>query len=140
MKSLSTLIKLQKTFVDEQRQHLARLLDHLDNIEGKIRQVEDLKEYEKEAGKEEITRASYGEFLKQMVIIGRLLEKERQQAEAAVHVAQEKLAELFEEQKRYEIAEANRIEEEAKAERRLERIELDEIGGMRHERQRTEEG
>lgn len=136
MKSLATLIKLQKTFVDEQRQHLARLLDHLESIEEKIREVEDLKESEKEAGKDEITRASYGEFLKQMVLIGRALEQERQQAEAAVRMAQEKLAELFEEQKRYEIAEASRIEEEAKAERRLERLELDEIGGMRHERQR----
>ncbi len=138
MKSFATLIKLQKTFVDEQRQHLARLLDHLENIEMKIRQIEDMKEYEKEAGKEEITRASYGEFLKQMVMIGRALEKERVAAEAAVHVAQEKLAELFEEQKRFEIAEANRIEAEASAERRLERIELDEIGGTRHERQRTD--
>ncbi len=138
MKSLATLIKLQKTFVDEQRQHLARLLDHLENIETKIREVEDLKESEKEAAKDAVTRASYGEFLKQMIALGRALEKERQAAERAVQIAQERLAELFEEQKRYEIAEANRIEEEAKAERRLERIELDEIGGTRHERQRAE--
>jgi len=37
---LSTLIKLQKTHVDEQRQHLARLQERLDYIEGKIAEVE----------------------------------------------------------------------------------------------------
>ena len=138
MKSLATLIKLQKTFVDEQRQQLARLLDHLEKIDGKITQLEIMKAREQAAVQDDAARITYGAFLKQMVIKGRELEKERQTAEMAVKLAQDKLAELFEEQKRYETAEANRIEAEAKAERRLETLELDEIGGTRHQRQKSE--
>ena len=81
-------------------------------------------------------RATYGAFLKAAVKKGREMEKERQQAAAAVAVAHDKLAELFEEQKRYEIAEQARVEAEARDERRRERIELDEIGGVTHERRK----
>jgi tRNA U34 5-carboxymethylaminomethyl modifying enzyme MnmG/GidA len=138
MKSLATLIKLQKTFVDEQRQHLARLLENLERIENSIAQLEIIKVREQAAVKDEAARMTYGAFLKQMIEKGRALETERQTAELAVKMAQEKLAELFEEQKRFETAEAQRIEEEAKIERHLETLELDEIGGTRHERQRAE--
>jgi flagellar protein FliJ len=137
MKSLATLIKLQKTFVDEQRQLLAHLQEYLQRVEGLIAQLEYLKITEQAAAKDAVTRMTYGAFLKMIIVKGRALEQERQIAVMAVEKAQEKLAELFEEQKRYEIAEEQRLEMEAKAERRLETIELDEIGGTRHERQRA---
>jgi flagellar protein FliJ len=137
MKSLATLIKLQKTFVDEQRQLLTRLLEYLQRIESLIVQLDNLKTSERAAAKDAVTRMTYGAFLKMIVVKSRALEQERQVAKMAVEKAQEKLLELFEEQKRYEIAEEQRIELEAKAERRLETLELDEIGGTRHERQRT---
>ena len=40
MKSLATLIKLQKTRVDEQRLTLTRLQAHLENIENSIAALE----------------------------------------------------------------------------------------------------
>ncbi|MDR3424408.1 MAG: hypothetical protein P4M13_04930 [Alphaproteobacteria bacterium] len=135
-KSFATLIKLQKNLVDEQRQQLARLLDHLERIEGQIAQLEILKAREQAAAQDLAARATYGAFLKNMIIKGQALEKDRQMAALAVKIAQDRLAVLFEDQKRYETAEAQRLEEEAKEERRLETIELDEIGGVRHERQR----
>ena len=138
MKSLATLIKLQKTLVDEQRQHLRRLLEHLDEIEHSITHLEICKAREQAATQDEAARLTYGAFLKKMVEQGRTLEKERQTAEMAVKIAQDKLAQLFEEQKRYEIAEAQRLSDEMKEERRRETIELDEIGGVTHERRRGE--
>jgi len=138
MKSLSTLIKLQKTLVDEQRQHLSTLQDRLEQIEGYIAQLEIQKAREQSAALDNEARATYGAFLQQMVAQGRLLERERQTAAMAVKIAQDKLSELFEEQKRYEIAEAQRMESEAKAERRRETIELDEIGSISYERKRAE--
>ena len=136
MKSLLTLIKLQKTFVDEQRQHLAHLQDRLEQIEGEIAQLEIRKAREQTAAQDNEARTTYGAFLRQMVLQGRALEQERQTAAMAVKLAQDRLAELFEEQKRYEIAEAQRAEEAAKAERRRETIELDEVGIVAHERRR----
>jgi tRNA U34 5-carboxymethylaminomethyl modifying enzyme MnmG/GidA len=138
MKSFKTLIKLQKTFVDEQRQQLMRLLDHLEQIERLIVQLEMIKAHEKAAAaKDVVARFTYGAFLKGVIVKGRALEKNRQMTEMAIRAAREKLAELFEEQKRYEIAEEQRLEKEAKEERRLETLELDEIGGTRHERKKA---
>ena len=137
-KSFATLIKLQKTYVDEQRQQLSRLLENLERIENQIAQLESMKMREQAAAERDpIARMTYGAFLKAVVAKERVLQKERQTAAMAVRMAQEKLAELFEEQKRYEIAEEQRLEEIAKEERRLERIEFDEIGGTRHERKRA---
>ncbi len=137
-KSFATLIKLQKSFVDEQRRHLAHLMENLQQIEARIMQLEALRAQEQAAAaKDDVARMTYGVFLKSVIAKRRELEKERVEAAMAVMAAQEKLSELFEEQKRYEIAEEQRIEEIEKEERRLERIELDEIGGTRHERQRS---
>lgn len=137
MKALVTLIKLQKSLVDEQRQHLAKLQDLLDGVHRRIAELEIAKAREQVAADANTeARATYGAFLKHMAVKTHELEKERLVAVHAVDVAHAKLAELFEEQKRYEIAEQARIDAEAKEERRLERIELDEIGGVTHERRK----
>jgi pyruvate/2-oxoacid:ferredoxin oxidoreductase alpha subunit len=136
VKSLATLIKLQKTLVDEQRTHLARLQEQVDLIDNKIAQVEIRKAREQAAAQDQESRATYGAFAKAMVAQGRALEKERQTAVAAVRIAQDKLSELFETQKRYEIAEAQRIDAATRAEMRRETLALDEIGGVMHERKR----
>ena len=137
MKSLSTLIKLQKTHVDEQRQHLARLQERLDYIEGKIAEVEIRKAREQAVAERDAeSTQTYGAYLYAAVAMGRALEKERQIAALAVKAAHDRLSELFEEQKRYEVAEQQRLDAEMHEERRRETIELDEIGGVMHERQK----
>ena len=140
VKSLSTLIKLQKTKVDEQRQIVARLQDRLALIEDAIAQMEIHKAREQAMPHDEAARSTYGAFIANMVAQGRFLERERQAAARAIKTAQDVLAQLFEEQKRYEVAEAQRLEAESKEERRREGIELDEIGGMAHERRRRDDG
>ena len=135
MKSLATLIKLQKTYVDEQRQHLAHLLDEQEKIQHKIAALEIEMAREQVAAQEHPeAQATYGAFLKAAIERARALEKDRQAGEHAIEIARDKLSRLFEEQKRYEIAEAARIEAELSAERRLERIDLDEIGSVTYVR------
>jgi len=139
MKSLATLIKLQKTRVDEQRQLLAQLQQQLDAIQRQIIELEVRKAQEQVAAEQNPeARQTYGAFLKAVVARERELEKQRQVMEDAVVLARDKLALLFEEQKRYEIAEAARIEEEAREERRRERIDLDEIGSVSYARKKGE--
>lgn len=139
MTTLSTLIKLQKSLVDEQRQHLALLQRMLDSILHRMTQLEIEKAREQVlAEKNPDSRTTYGAFLKRMAIRGRDLEKERAFVQQAMDETHAKLAELFEEQKRYEIAEQARIDAEAREERRQETIELDEIGGITHERRKTD--
>jgi flagellar export protein FliJ len=139
VKSLATLIKLHKTRVDEQRVQLARLQARLEEIETKIAALEIEKAREQVAAEKSAeARGTYGAFLKQAVKKGRELEKDRQIAIAAVDAAREVLMQIYEEQKRFEIAEAARIEAEAKESRRRDRIDLDEVGGVGYIRKKTE--
>ena len=141
MKTFTTLIKLQKSLVDEQRLYLARLQEMLDGIMQRIAQleIERARELIMAANNPE-ARATYSAFIKRMAEKSQALEQERQAMAHAVDLAHLKLTELFEEQKRYEIAEEARIDAEEKEERRQENIMLDEVGSITHERQKIRDG
>ena len=95
-KSFSTLIKLQKSFVDEQRHHLTRLLENLELIETRIMQLEALRAQEQAAAAhDDVARMTYGAFLKSVIAKRRELENERGEAALAVMVAQEKLSDFL---------------------------------------------
>ena len=131
MKSLATLIKLQKTRVDEQRLLLSKLQARLEAIEQAIMELEIRKAREQLAVEKHPEMAmTYGEFLRLAIKHARELEKQRLSAVKAVDIARDRLSEVFEEQKRYELAEAARLEEERREEQRLETIEMDEIGSV----------
>jgi hypothetical protein len=135
MKTLATLIKLQKTRVDEQRQVLAKLQEQLALIEGRIMQLEIEKAREQAIAQEdEVARAALGAYLKGAIDRGRKLEKERHVMGLAIEAARDVLMQLFEEQKRYEIADAARIEAEERESQRRERLDLDEIGTTQFQR------
>jgi len=137
MKSLAPLIKLQKTRVDEQRLILAKLQVRLEEILGQIAEHEIRQAREQLAVQEHPEMGlTYGAFVKKALRRSRELEKERVVAAKAVEIARERLAEVFEEQKRYEIAEEQRSEEERREELRQETIELDEIGSVFHVRKK----
>lgn len=137
MKSLTTLIKLQKTRVDEQRQALAKLQAHLAEIEQNIAMLEIKKAREQAIVQEHAeARMTYGAFLKAAVRDGRAFEKQRVIVLDAIKSARAKLAELFEEQKRYEIAAEAREMAETRETRRRETIELDEVGSVTYIRKK----
>lgn len=137
MKSLETLIKLQKTRVDEQRIHLSNLQDHLTAIENQIAELEITIVREQITAQENPeSKLTYGAFIKASVQLGRELEKQRCVASDAVEVARNKLSDLFAEQKRYEVAEEARVEAERKAESRRDTLQMDEIGSINYTRKK----
>ena len=130
MSSLDTLIQLIKTRTDEQRQLLARLLAHLEQVEAAIMELDLRQATEQMTVQNNPEMAlTYGDFVRWAVARARELEKQRQTAQAAVEIARDKLSQLFEEQKRYELAAAARREAERQEELKRETQELDEIGG-----------
>ena len=138
-KTLATLIKLQKTYVDEQRILLARLQIHLEEVETEIMELEVRKVREQIVVKENPASAmTYGNFVRWAIDHGQELEEKRIIAETAVNLARERLAELFEEQKRNAIAETMRLEGERKGALRIERIDRDEVGSVSFERRMRE--
>lgn len=137
MKTLPTLIKMQKMRVDEQRQLLAKLQDNLAAIEQRMVELEIEKAREQAIAQEDETaRAGLGSYLKSAIEKGRALEKERQVMQAAVDTARDELMQIFEEQKRYEIAEAARLAVEQAEEKHRECLDLDEVGSTRFARQK----
>lgn len=139
MRTLSTLIKLQKSRVDEQRLMLAMLQQRLDDIEKAVRDHEERKVLEQKAvQKNPETGLTYGAFVKWAIKRTRELEMQRIVASKAVDMARDNLAAVFEEQKRYELAEEARLEAERQEELRRETLELDEIGGVAHERRKRQ--
>jgi len=131
MKSLAALIKLQKTRVDEQRLLLSKLQEQLDRLDGAIEALKIDQEKQRDLlGREPDAGLTYGQYLDATLKKRKKLERDRVAIAMAVNLARDKLAEVFEEQKRYEIAERNRLEEEEREEQRQERLTLDEIGSI----------
>ena len=131
MKSLATLIKLQKSKVDEQRILLTKLQKQLVDIENQIQTLMDEQLQQRELLVKEPTMAmTYDSYLKECLKRMEALEKRKKTVIYAVGIARDKLGELFEEQKRYELAEQNRIEEEEAEEQRRETHTLDEVGSV----------
>ena len=129
--SLATLIKLMKTHVDEQRQLLAKVQAHLAQIEYEITELEIRQATEQLTVQQNPDMAlTYGDFVRWAIERARELETQRQTAAAAVELARDKLSQLFEEQKRYELAAVARDAEERREELKRENDELNEIGSV----------
>jgi flagellar biosynthesis chaperone FliJ len=131
MKGLETLIKLQKTHVDEQRLMLAKLHEQLQRIEDKMAALHTQQEKQKELlHKNPDMGLTYGNYLENSLKRMELLEKEKSTMKYAIELALDKLAALFEEQKRYEIAQKQREEEAIRQEAARETKVLDEVGSV----------
>ena len=140
MKSLATLIKLQKTRVDEQRLILAKMQEQHAAVLLRIEELEAEQEQQRQLIHEDSSYAlTYGEYVKRALTLREGLERKRRAAEYAVKLAHDKLAEVFEEQKRYEIAEQNRIDEEERLEQHRETLTLDEVGSISFVRRRKQD-
>lgn len=135
MKGLPLLIKLARAEMDKRRKALAELEERrrkLEELDGRIKA-----EFEREA---EIV-AELPEAAPDFGSYAARIKKRREEIAAAVKAladqeekAREKIAEIFGETKRYEIAEENARLREAQEEKRLEQAELDEIGARgKHE-------
>jgi flagellar export protein FliJ len=139
MKSLLTLIKLQKTKVDEQRIFLLKLQEQLAHIDSEI-----LRLNKEKAEQEDLLHVdssygmTYADYLRAYLNKMQFYQRKRNSLEYAVNIARDKLAELFEEQKRYEIALQNRREEEAREELRQETHVLDEVGSVGYLRRKRQ--
>lgn len=138
MKSLDTLIKLEKARVDDMRRMVAQLQDVFDRIESEITDLIATRLNEEAVARtaspdERITLAP---FLAQMRQRLELLEQARVDATAAIEAGREKLAEAFETQKRYEIIRDQREAAALVESSRQEQLTLDEMAAQAHERKR----
>lgn len=133
MRDLHTLIKMQKLKVDEQRRALADKQREVDGILMAIATSEAALETEKALAAEQQDRmVSLGAYIKNELARQATLRRNLAIAERRVDKEREKLAVLFEEQKRYEIAQENWDKEKREEEAARESFEYDEQASQRH--------
>lgn len=137
MTTLDTLIKLEQMRLDDQRRMLVQLQDLLARIEQEIAdlQVTQAREAAVVRGGDPNVRLTLEPFLAQVKQRLQQLQQAKRDAEDAIAIAHDRLAELFETQKRYEIIRDQRAAEATAAAKRLEQQELDETAAQTHERQ-----
>ena len=139
MRNLETLIKLQKTKVDEQRVVLAKIQKQLDDVIATIFSIEEEKKMQEELLHEMPDLSmTYGDYMEHFLEVKKQLEKQKDALSYTMELARDQLAELFEEQKRYEISLQNKLDEIEQERKRRERLELDELGGIAHERRKKQ--
>ena len=137
MKDLTILIKLQKTRVDEQRVILGKLRDTQDKIVEKLNFMQKTLQKEQAIAEADYdSRMTYEKFLKKFLAEQKQTEDQKALIDEAIVIAHDKLSELFEEQKRYEIAQEQRLLEEQREEIRRENQITDEIGIVQHQRKK----
>lgn len=136
MKSLETLIKLEKARVDDHRRMLAQLQDVLDRIEQEIADLIAARLNEEAVARNAppAERLTLAPFLAQVRQRLEQLTQAKADATAAIETARERLAEVFETQKRYEIIRDQRAAAAAAEEKRQEQLTLDETAAVTHQR------
>lgn len=135
MKQLETLIKMHKLYVDEQRRVLGVKQAEADAIMMAIATLQANLEMEKERAaqtQEQEVLFSIGIYIKEQLKKHERLQLDLSAKEAEVAVERDKLSAMFEELKRYEIAQENWLEEQRLAEQKAENKVYDEQSGQRH--------
>jgi flagellar FliJ protein len=135
MRELETLIKMHKLQVDQQRRVLAERQKEADTLTAMLAELHAALEAEKEKAKDD--PESYfqiGPYIKKELDRQAKLKRNLLLKEKEVDAERDKLAVMFEELKRYEIAETN-WQEQRKAElQKRETQSYDELAGVRFQR------
>ena len=126
--SLKTLERIQKFKIDEQRKIMVDLQNKEDKILNDLRRL--IKEYEQE--KEFAAQNGYigdfGAYTKRYLEFRRWLENELEQVRRKIAEVRDVIADMFKEQKTYEIVDDNRKKRELKEDDLKNQKMLDEIG------------
>lgn len=135
MKSLKTLIRLHRNELDEKRRHLAEMQRRLDALQQALATHDAEVEREKEMARHDLDAAmAFPRFHKAASLRREKLVADLVEAERMVEAAREEVASAFQEVKRFEITEENRIERERRHEAQLEQVRLDEVALNQHRR------
>lgn len=135
-KGLKTLIRLSKFKVDEKRRELTALQNREEKILADMAADEQRLRHEQQVAAQDVAGIGYMYGAYHRAWMGRrdafnaALTKVRQEIEAI----RDELAELFREQKTYELTQANREKREREEQDRKEQLFLDEIGQNLHMR------
>ncbi|WP_353860368.1 flagellar FliJ family protein [Azospirillum formosense] len=142
MSSLKTIIRLQKWKLDEKRRALAELQNLADRLQAEIERLKEEIAAERDTARGNVEYAfTYSNYIQAAMERGKRLTQSMGQVEAQIAVATDEMAEAFQELKRYELAEEERLKREKEKLKRKEATMLDEtalVGFRRRQREESE--
>lgn len=140
MSSLKTIIRLQKWKLDEKRRALAELQNLADRLQAEIDRLKEEIAAERETARGNVEYSfTYSNYIQAAMERGKRLTQSMGQVEAQIAVATDEMAEAFQELKRYELAEEERLKREKEKLKRKEANMLDETALVGFRRRQQEE-
>ena len=129
MKSaLKTLTRIQKFQIDEQRKILSELQEKKDILQAQLEQLNRDFEQEKEFARNNAGVGDFGAYVKRYMQQRENLEMQIAVLEKKIEHERDVMADMFKEQKTYEIVDDQRTKRAAKEEEQKMQKVLDEIG------------
>ena len=129
MKSaLKTLTRIQKFQIDEQRKILSELQEKQDILQAQLEQLNRDFEKEKEFARNNAGVGDFGAYVKRYMQQRENLEMQIAVLEKKIEHERDVMADMFKEQKTYEIVDDQRTKRAAKEEEQKMQKVLDEIG------------
>ena len=129
MKSaLKTLTRIQKFQIDEQRKILSELQEKQDILQAQLEQLNRDFEHEKEFARNNAGVGDFGAYVKRYMQQRENLEMQIAVLEKKIEHERDVMADMFKEQKTYEIVDDQRTKRAAKEEEQKMQKVLDEIG------------
>ena len=125
---LKTLNRIQKFHIDEQRKILNDLLKQQDILQEQLTQLNEAFEREKEFARTNAGVGDFGAYVKRYMQQRENLEMQIAVLEKKIEHERDVMADMFKEQKTYEIVDDQRTKRAAKEEEQKMQKVLDEIG------------
>ncbi len=141
MSSLKTIIRLHKWQLDEKRRALSELQNLRDRLTDELVRLREMVRHEQETARNDPAVAfGYAAFAKAARERDHRLQESIAQVDRQIATATEEMAEAFQELKRFELAEEERLKREREKIRRKEDAMLDETAlvGFRRRQQQEE--
>ena len=140
MSSLKTIIRLQKWKLDEKRRALAELQNLAERLQAEIDRLKEEVAAERETARGNVEYSfTYINYIQSAMERGKRLTQSLGQVEGQIAVATDEMAEAFQELKRYELAEEERLKREKEKLKRKEANMLDETALVGFRRRQQEE-
>ena len=126
--ALKTLTRIQKFQIDEQRKILSELQEKQDILQAQLEQLNRDFEQEKEFARNNAGVGDFGAYVKRYMQQRENLEMQIAVLEKKIEHERDVIADMFKEQKTYEIVDDQRTKRAAKEEEQKMQKVLDEIG------------
>lgn len=140
MSSLKTVIRLYKLQLDEKRRVLAELQNLGDRLKAEIERLREEIVQEQQTARDDFAVSfTYANFAQAALERGRRLGESLAQVEVQIAAATEQMAEAYQELKRFELAEEERLKREKEKLKRKEANMLDETALVGFRRRQQEE-